>query len=90
MCCKRTRKLETRLPVYATNADPENPNMLHTRVGAIGTNAYSVPSQETDRIQDPAGTQHMVLSHDMQFAFASALLDQLQDYGTNVRENCRR
>ena len=81
-CCKRTQKWETRSPAYATNADAENPNMLHTKVGAIGTNVYSVPGQETVRIQDPVGTQYMVLSNDMQFTFAS-------DYGTNVREHCR-
>ena len=63
---------------------------MHTRVGAIGTNRGSVPGRETVRIQDQAGTQHMVLSNDMQFAFASALLDQLEDYGANVREHCRR
>ena len=62
---------------------------MHTRVGAIGTNRGSVPGQETVRIQGPAGTQHTVLSNDIQFAFASALLDQLEDYGT-VREHCRR
>ena len=32
----------------------------------------------------------MVLHNDMQFAFASALLDQLEDYGANVREHHRR
>ena len=42
-CCKRTQKLETRSPVCATNTDPESLNILHTKVGAIGTNAYSVP-----------------------------------------------
>ena len=36
------------------------------------------------------GAQHIVLHNDMQFAFTSALLDQLEDYGTNVREHCRR
>ena len=89
-CCKRTQELETRLPACATNADPVNPNMLHTRVGGIGTNAYSVPGWETVRIQDPVGTQCTVFSKDMQFAFASALLDQLEDYGTDVRKHCRR
>ena len=89
-CCKKTQKLETSLLACATNADPENLNMLHTRVGAISINAYSVPSQGTVGIQDPVGTQYMVMSNDMQFAFVSALLDQLEDYGTNVREHCRR
>ena len=64
--------------------------MLHTRVGAIGADKYSVPGQETVWIQDPVGTQHMVLSNDMQYAFTSALLDQLEDYVPNVKEHCRR
>ena len=89
-CYKRTQKLEARSLACVTNADPQNPNMLHIRVGAIGTNAYSVPGWETVGILDPVGTKHMVLSNDMQFDFTSALLDQLQDYGTDVREYCRR
>ena len=69
-CCKRTQKLETRSPACVTNADPENLNMMHTRVGAIGTNRCSVPGWETVGIQDPVGTQHMVLCTDVQFSFA--------------------
>ena len=64
--------------------------MMHTRVAVPGTNECSVPGWETVRIQDPVGTQHIVLCTDVQFAFASALLDQLEDYGANVREHCRR
>ena len=64
--------------------------MLHTRVGAIFTDKYSVPGWETVGIQDPVGTQHMVLNDDMQYTFALALLDQLEDYGTNVKEHHRR
>ena len=67
-CCKRTQQLETRSPACVTNADPENPNMMHTRVGAIGTNQCSVPGQKTVGIQDPVGTQHMVLYNDMQLS----------------------
>ena len=89
-CCKRTQKLVTRSPAYVTNADPENLNMMHTRVGAIGTNRGSLPGWETVRIQDPSGAQCRVLSNDMQFAFFSVFLDQLEYYGTNVREHCRR
>ena len=78
------------MPACVTSADPENLNMMHTRVGAIGTNSGSVPGLVTVRIQDPAGAQCTVLSNDMQFAFISALLDQLEDYGTDVREHCIR
>ena len=78
------------MPAYVTNADPENPNMLHTRVAAIGTDKCSVLGQKTLGIQDPVGTQCMVLRNDMQYAFASALLDQLEDYGADVKEHCKR
>ena len=63
--CKRTQSQETRLHACVTIAAPENPNMLHTRVGAIGTDKYSVPGWETVGIQDPVGTQCNVLSNDM-------------------------
>ena len=36
-CCKRIQNQETRSPACVTNTAPENANMLHTRVGAIGT-----------------------------------------------------
>ena len=60
--------------------------MLHTRVGAIGTDKYSVPCWETVGIQDPVGTQCKVLSNDMQYAFTTAILEE---YGANVKEHHR-
>ena len=89
-CCKRTKSQETGLSACVTNTTSKNPNMLHTRLGAMGADKYSVPSWETVGIQDPVGTQHMVLSNAMQYAFASALLDQLEDYSTDVKEHHRR
>ena len=64
--------------------------MLHTRVGAIGTDRSLVPVQETVGIQDPAGMHCKVLSNDMQYAFTTALLDQLEDYDADVKEHYRR
>ena len=89
-CGKTTQSQETRLPACATNAPPENPNILHTRVGAICTDKCSVPGWETVGIQDPMGTQCKVLSNDIQYAFATSLLDQLEDYDANVKEHHRR
>ena len=86
-CCKETQRQETRLPACVTNAVPKNPNMLHTSVGAIGTDKFSVPGWETVGIQDPVGTQCKVLNNDMQYAFAKTLLDQLEDYGVDVKEH---
>ena len=63
---------------------------MHTRMGAIGTDTYSVPGQETVGIQDPVGMQCKVLSNNMQYAFATAHLDQLEGYGTDVKEHHRR
>ena len=60
--------------------------MLHTRVDAIGTDKYSVPGQETVGIQDPGGTQCTVLNNERQYAFNTALQDQLGDYDTDVKE----
>ena len=45
--------METRSSACATNADPENPNMMHTRVGAIGTNSGSVLQYLVRRLSDP-------------------------------------
>ena len=64
--------------------------MLHTRVGAIGTDKYSVPCWDTVGIQDPVGTQCKLFSDGMQYDFATALLDQLEDYGANVKGYRRR
>ena len=64
--------------------------MLHTRVGTLGTDKYSIPCWETVGIQDPVGTQCKVLSNDMQYAFATGLLHQLEDYGADVKEPHRR
>ena len=89
-CCKKIQSHETRSPACVTNAASENPNMLHTRVGAICTDKYSLPGWKTVGIQDPVGTQCKELSNNMQYAFATALLDQLEDYGPNVKEHHRR
>ena len=64
--------------------------MMHTRMCAISTDKYSVLGQETVGIQDPLGTQSKVMNNDMQYAFVTALLDQLEDHGTNANEQCRR
>ena len=64
-CCKRTQKSETRSPACIMNASPENPNMLHTIVGAIGTDKCSVPGWEIVGVQDPVVMQCKVLSNDM-------------------------
>ena len=87
-CCKKTQEPETRLPTCVAYTDPENPNMMHTRMGAISTHKYSV--RRPVGIQDPVGTQSKVMNDDIQYAFATALLDQLEDYSADVNEHHRR
>ena len=60
------------------------------RVGAIGVDQNSAPGWLTVGIQDAVRDKRMVLNYDMQNAFTSALLDQLEDLGANVREHHRR
>ena len=64
--------------------------MMHAKVGATRTEQSSALGQETVGIQDSVGDKKMVLNYDMQNAFASAHLDQLEDLGANVKEHHRR
>ena len=58
--------------------------------GTIRTGQSSALGQRTVGFQDPVGNRSLVMDHEMQNAFASALLDQLKDVGTNVKEHLRR
>ena len=64
--------------------------MSTPRLGAIGVDQNSAPGQVTVGIQDSACDKRMVLNYDMQNAFSSALLEQLEDLGASVKEHCRR
>ena len=64
--------------------------MLSSRVNSIEADKYSASGWETVGSQGPVGTQGMGSRNEMQYAFASALLDQLEENGTDVREHCRR
>ena len=60
------------------------------RVGAIGADWNSAPGQVTVGFQAPVGDRRMATDYQMQNAFAPALLDQLEDLGTDVTEHHRR
>ena len=88
--CKRTNPSETRSPACVAIAAPEAPSMLSSRVNSIEADKYSASGWETVGSQGPVGTQGMGSRNEMQYAFASALLDQLEENGTDVREHHRR
>ena len=77
--CKHHQSNETRSPSPIAYTVPENPNMIHAKVGAIRPGQSSALGQETVGIQDSIGDKRKVLNHEMQNAFASALLDQFED-----------
>ena len=87
MCwrCKHHQGKETRTPSPMTYTAPESPNMSISRVGAIGADQNSAPG-----FWEPVGNRRMVTDYQMQNAFSTALLDQLEDLGTNVTEHHRR
>ena len=88
--CKHHQSNETRSPLLFSYTVPEKPNMVHTREGAIRTGQSSALGQRTVGFQDPVGNRKFVMENDMQNAFVSALLDQLEDLGADVMEHGRR
>ena len=88
--CKHHQSKETRTPPPVTYTAPGSPNMSIPRVGAIGADQNSAPGQVTIGFWEPVGNRRMVTDYQMQNAFDTTLLDQLEDLGTNVTEHCRR
>ena len=78
-----------RTPPPITYIAPENHNVSMSQVGATGADHSPAPGQMTVRFQEPIGNRRMD-DYQMQNAFASAILDQLEDLGTDVKEHCRR
>ena len=89
-CCKRPRYDLARPPVYGTYTAPESQNMMLTREAAIGADKYSALHQKTAGFQEAVGHRHMVNDNDMQQAFATPLLNQLEDMGVDVTGHHRR
>ena len=83
-CCKRPRYHLARPPVSVTYTTPENQSMMQTREAVIGADKYSALGQRTAGFQEPVGHRHVLNDNDIQQAFATALLNQLEDMGTGV------
>ena len=85
-CKNHSTKLARSTSLDKSNSDPENPNMMHTRVGAIKSENNSNFGQETVGIQ---GSERPVLrvrlQDPMQSPGSSRLLYQLERYGDDVR-----
>ena len=89
-CCKRPRHDLARPPVSETYTTLESQSMMQTREVAIGADKYPALGQKIAGFQEPLGHRHMVNYNDMQQAFATALLNQLDDMGADVTGHHRR
>ncbi len=88
--CKNPQVQEPSPLTSVTYTAPENPNTCTSRMGAVRFEQNSNLGQGTVGIQDPVGNQRTGFEKDLQFAYASALLDQLEDLGADVKEHRRR
>ena len=88
--CRHHQSNETRSPPPVAYTPPENPNMVHTRERTVRAGQSSALGLRTVGFQDPVGNRILVMDHVAQNAFASALLDQPEDLGTDVKEHHRK
>ena len=64
--------------------------MMQTREAPNRAEQYSALGQKTAGFQEPVGHRHMVNDNDMQQAFATGLLNQLEDMSVDVTGHHRR
>ena len=88
-CCKNNQDSVPRTPPPVTYIAPKNHNMSMPQVGATGADHSSAADQVTVRFKEPMGNRRLD-DYQMLNAFASVLLDQHEDLGTDVIECCRR
>ena len=60
------------------------------KLGAIRAKKGLAFGQETVEIQDPVSNMRSGFENDLQLAYTSALLDQLEARGADVSKHCRR
>ena len=89
-CCKKTQSKDDKPTTSATYAAAETSNLGSPNVDTRRAGQYSALGQEPVEVQEPVGGQRIVINNDMQLVYASALLDHLEDLGTNVQPHHRR
>ena len=70
--------------------DPENSDMVYSKLGAIRAQKGLAFVQETVEIQDPVSNMRLGFENNLQLAYTSALLDQLEARGADVSKHHRR
>ena len=89
-CWKKTQSKEDRPTTSVTYTVPETTNLGSPNVDTRRAGQYSALGWEPVEVQEPVGGQRIVMNKDMKLAYTSALLDHLEDLGTNVQSHCRR
>ena len=88
-CCKKTQSKDDGPTTSVTYTATETTNLGSPDVNTRRAGKYSTLGQEPVEVQEPVGGQKIVINNDMQLAYASALLDHLEDLGTNVQSHGR-
>ena len=88
-CCKNNQDIVATTPVPVFYFAAENHNVSMPQLGATGADHSPAPDQVTVRFQELMGNRRMD-DYQMQNVSASALLDQLEDLGADVKEHHRR
>ena len=89
-CCKKPQSKDDRPTTSVTYTVPETTNLGSPNVDTRRAGQYSALGQEPVEVQEPVGGQKIVINNDMQVAYASALLDHLEDLGADVQSHHRR
>ena len=87
-CKKPSPKMIDLLPI--TYTAPETTNLGSPNVDTRRAGQYSALGQEPLEVQEPVAGQKIVINNDVQLAYASALLDYLEDLGADVQAHWRR
>ena len=89
-CCKKPKSKDDRPTTSVTYTAPQTTDLGSPNVDTRRAGKYSALGQWPVEVQEPVGGQKIVINNDMQLAYASALLDHLEDLGTNVQYHHRR
>ena len=90
--CKYSKlKKSSSLPhVTYSFTDPENSNIVYSKLGAIRAKKGLAFGQETVEMQDPVSNMRSGFENDLQLAYTSALLGQLEARGADVSKHRSR
>ena len=88
--CKTPQSKDDRPTTSVIYTAPETTNLGIPSVDTRRAGQYSALGQEPVEVQEPVGGQKIVINNDMQLAYALALLDHLEDLGTDVQSQCRK